>query len=99
MTKIETLEARIAALEQQMDDFTTRVAARLEAMQIRRAQPRDTGDLPPASNLPQMIAGRWYKRDGNVYGRYTYEGTMAAPKNKLLDRIDRQLRRSPPATE
>jgi hypothetical protein len=58
-----------------------------------------TDDTPPPSNLPQLVAGRWYKRDGNVYGRYTYEGTMAAPAQKILDRIDRQLRRSPPATE
>ena len=41
---------------------------------------------------PVYSSGRWIQRDGNIYGRYTYEGTAPG-------QLDPQLRRSPPATE
>jgi hypothetical protein len=72
-----------------------KIAAAYVAM-LSRPAPRDTVIDQPAQ---KYVAGRWHPRDGNVYGRYTYEGTEPPPADPMLDRMDPQLRRSPPATE
>jgi hypothetical protein len=46
----------------------------------------------PVPNQPNpLVAGRWYQRAGNIYGRYTYEETPQS--------YEWWVRRSPPATE
>ena len=48
----------------------------------------------PVPNQPNpLVAGRWYQRAGDIYGRYTYEGTSA--RNGL----DPWMRRSPPVRD
>lgn len=91
--RIDETEERIADIERHYEEFTTQVAARLEHMQIRQAEQAEQRDYPaqlPAAVPAQYVAGRWKQRDGNVYGRYTYQGNAAT---------DPQLRRSPPATD
>ena len=93
----QQLEERLARFEvsvaDRLETFEISVAARLESMQIRQA--RDVPDRTlPADLPPQYVAGRWKPRDGNVYGRYTYEGTA-----EVTGQLDSWLRRSPPATD
>ena len=53
-----------------------------------RSQTVATTQAPPA-----YTSGRWIQRAGDIYPRYTYEGTSAR------DGLDPWVRKSPPATE
>lgn len=85
LERIALLENIVAGLEQRIDGL----AARIEWQQIQNAEIRKQQRDDPQPR--KYIAGRWHQRDGNVYGRYTYEAGQTP--------YEAWVRRSPPATE